>query len=497
MSAIPELRIEAANDRPVRRDGKFVLYWMIAARRTHWNYALQRAAEWANRLARPLLVLEALRCGYRWASDRLHRFILDGMRTNAARLRGSGAQYYPYVEPRPGAGRGLLKALAQQACVVVTDDYPCGFLPGMVAAAARQVYVRLETVDSNGLLPLRDAPMAFSTAYAFRRHLQRVLPFHLERVPQDDPLVHLRHAREAEIPGQVLSRWPPASEALLAGAADALAALPIDHSVGVTRLLGGSVAALAVWRRFLSKRLPNYAQGRSHPDDEASSGLSPWLHFGHIGAHQLFSELAGRDGWTPARLAGQTSGSKSGWWGMSEPAEAFLDELVTWRELGMNFCVRRDDYDQYDSLPDWAQRTLAAHSRDPREWIYTPEEFAAAETHDPVWNAAQRQLARDGVLHNYMRMLWGKKIIEWTRTPREALAVMIELNNRYALDGRDPNSYSGIFWCLGRYDRPWGPERPIFGLVRYMSSESALKKLRMKRYLERYGGEPAASPAPG
>ncbi len=148
---------------------------------------------------------------------------------------------------------------------------------------------------------------------------------------------------------------------------------------------------------------------------------------------------------------------------MSAGAEAFLDQVITWRELGFNCCHMRKDYDQYESLPAWAQKTLKEHENDARTARYSLEELEGARTHDPLWNAAQTQLVTEGRIHNYLRMLWGKKIIEWTRSPREALRVMIELNNRYALDGRDPNSYSGIFWCLGRYDRPWGPERPIFG----------------------------------
>jgi deoxyribodipyrimidine photo-lyase len=159
---------------------------------------------------------------------------------------------------------------------------------------------------------------------------------------------------------------------------------------------------------------------------------------------------------------------------------------VTWRELGYNMCTRRDDFDRYESLPDWARETLADHAADDRDYVYSLEQFESAQTHDRLWNAAQTQLAQEGRLHNYLRMLWGKKILEWTAAPQDALAVMIELNNKYALDGRDPNSYSGIFWVLGRYDRAWGPERPIFGKIRYMSSENTARKLRVKEYLERY-----------
>ena len=171
---------------------------------------------------------------------------------------------------------------------------------------------------------------------------------------------------------------------------------------------------------------------------------------------------------------------------MSPSAEAFLDQAVTWREVGYNFCAHRSDFDRFESLPEWARATLARHAADPRTVVYDLGAFAAAQTHDPLWNAAQTQLVVEGRIHNYLRMLWGKKILEWTRSPEEALDVMIELNNRYALDGRDPNSYSGIFWVLGRYDRAWGPERPIFGTVRYMSSENTARKMNVKGYLRRF-----------
>jgi deoxyribodipyrimidine photo-lyase len=171
---------------------------------------------------------------------------------------------------------------------------------------------------------------------------------------------------------------------------------------------------------------------------------------------------------------------------MSTASESFLDELITWRELGYNMCWQRAEYDRYESLPEWSQRTLAEHSRDPRQHVYSLEEFESSRTHDPLWNAAQMQLIGEGRIHNYLRMLWGKKILEWSASPQEALNTMIHLNNKYALDGRNPNSYSGVFWVLGRYDRAWGPERPIFGKVRYMSSENTARKTKVKQYIQRF-----------
>jgi deoxyribodipyrimidine photo-lyase len=485
--SVPDIRIQVLNAGPVDGQGDFVLYWMIAYRRVSWNFALQRAVQWARELNKPLVVLEALRCGYPWASDRLHRFVLDGMADNARVLESKPVSYYPYVEPVLDAGKGLLAALADRACVVVTDDFPAFMLPRMVRAAARQIRVQLEQVDSNGLLPLRAAERVFTTAYSFRRFLQQNLRAHLIEFPEEDPLAGVNLPRLNALPEEISERWPKAEGAILSGASESVAGLPIDHSVSVAETRGGPAAAEATLRRFLDERLARYAETRNQPEEEVTSELSPYLHFGHISAHQIFFHVMAREGWSVGHLAPSVTGSRSGWWGVSRWAEAFLDQLVTWRELGFNMCWQREDYDRLESLPDWAKGTLSKHARDPRPYLYTLEELESGRTHDPLWNAAQMQLVREGRIHNYLRMLWGKKILEWTESPQEALAVMIELNNKYALDGRDPNSYSGIFWCLGRYDRPWGPERPVFGKVRYMSSESTARKVRVRDYVARYG----------
>ena len=486
MSSVPKIRIRSGSSLPVRQEGDFVLYWMIACRRVTWNFALDRAVEWAEKLQKPLVILEALRCSYPWASDRMHRFILDGMAEHACWLENTSVYYYPYVEPKPKAGKGLLAALASHACVVVTDDFPCSFLPRMVASAARQVSVLMEVVDSNGLLPMRQAEKAYPTAYAFRRFLQKELPRHLMEFPKANALLNAKLPEAKALPREIAKRWPKASGGLLNSRERALAGIPLNHEVFPVETRGGSTAAQALLRTFLQNKLPTYAHARNEPAQQATSELSPYLHFGHISVHQIFSELTTHEGWSLSHLALRATGSRSGWWGASQDTEAFLDQVITWRELGFNCCQMRKDYDQFESLPAWALKTLRLHTRDERPHVYSLEQFESAKTHDPLWNAAQTQLLREGRIHNYLRMLWGKKIIEWTRTPEKALAIMVELNNKYALDGRDPNSYSGIFWCLGRYDRPWGPERPVFGTVRYMSSENTARKFNVRNYIQKY-----------
>jgi deoxyribodipyrimidine photo-lyase len=464
---------------------------MVAYRRPRWSFALQHAAAHAQKLGKPLVILEALRVGYPWASDRLHRFIIDGMRANQGWLREKNVLYYPYVEPEHGAGSGLLAALAERACVVVSDDYPAFFIPRMQEAAADRLDARVEVVDSNGLLPMRATDKVFSRAFDFRRFLQKTLAPHLEELPLEDPTAGLPELAQGFEDTLVagLSAWPLASDAELHG--ETLASLPIDHDVPPVDFEGGFEAGEQRLFDFLDGAFDRYAEDRNHPDDGSASGLSPWLHFGHLSAHQVFAEIAANEGWSADHLGETTKGAREGWWGMSQNAEAFLDELVTWREVGFNMCAHNPDYDKYESLPEWARKSLEAHEADTRPQLYTLEQMERAETHDEVWNAAQTELVETGRMHNYLRMLWGKRILEWTPSAREALAVMIELNNKYAVDGRDPNSYSGIFWVLGRYDRAWGPERPIFGKIRYMSSANTLRKLRMQDYLARFGGQAA------
>jgi deoxyribodipyrimidine photo-lyase len=470
------MRVRVLRAEPPRESASYVLYWMTMYRRAGWNFALERAAAWARRLGRPLVILEALRCDYPWASERLHDFVIEGMRDNAAAFAGKPVLYHPYIEPEPGAGKGLLAAFARDACVAVGDDFPAFMVPRMQAAAARQLACRFELVDANGLLPMRAAPRVFSRAVDFRRFLQKELPAHLGALPAADPLARL------DLPAPrapAAAQWPPNL--------DRPPTLRFEVQVPRSPLPGGRQAALARMRSFLDGRLARYPEARNEPELEGSSGLSPYLHFGHVSVHEIFSAIAAREGWSADRL-GKPNGAKQGWWGMSEAAEAFLDELVTWRELGFNFCaLRPDDYDRYESLPDWARATLQAHAGDPRPYRYSLEELEHARTHDPLWNAVQTQLVRDGWFHGYMRMLWGKKILEWSARPQDALEAMAHLMNKYSLDGRDPNSYTGYFWVLGRYDRPWGPERPIFGTVRYMSSQNTARKLSVKNYLARYG----------
>lgn len=479
---IAPLRLQSSSA-PIRVDGSYVLYWMIAARRTRASHALQHAVHLCTTLGKPLVVLEAIRAESRWASTRVHRFVIQGMADNAARFGERGVAYHPYVEPVHGEGAGLLEALAADAAVVVTDTFPTHFLPRMVAAVRARLDVRLDEVDGNGVIPLRAPDRDFTVAHSFRRWLQKNLAEHWDP-PVADPLTP--SAAGGSVPAHILERWP----AFAGGAPNGDEPLPtalaasLADTPGPIAERGGPVAAGAAWARFFDTKFARYHEDRSHPDDGVQSGLSGWLHFGHLGVHEILADVL--HGWDP-QAAPKATGKREGWWGLSEPREAFLDELLTWRELGYIQAHREGEaFTRYEGLPAWARASLSEHAADPRQ-IYRFEDLDGARTDDPLWNAAQRELVTTGRIHNALRMLWGKKVLQWSASPEEAFDRLVELNNRYAIDGRNPNSYSGIGWVLGRFDRAWGPERPIFGKIRYMTSDSAQRKWRLRRYLARFG----------
>jgi deoxyribodipyrimidine photo-lyase len=485
MKQVPSTRIRVVNEAEINAKGAFVLYWMTHYRRLSWNFSLDRAIEWANDLKKPLLIVEELRVTSPWASDRFHKFTLQGMAESEKRLKEAPVRYYPYLEQKLGESVGLLRALFKDAAVVITDDFPASNMLPNAKEIAETVSVLLEAIDSNGLFPVRSTDKIFQTAYSFRRFLQKELPKHFLSAPETSPLKKLRASKPASVSRTVLRKWPAVKVHKFLKQ-NVLSSLPINHDIVPVPMVGGPAQAQKTLRMFIRTRLTHYSTDRNDATKNVNSGLSPYLHFGHISTHQIFRELMDSEGWTPDYISLKCDGRRSGWWGIGQNAEAFLDQLITWREIGFNRCTLQKDFDQYDSLPTWSQETLGKHASDPRPFVYTRNQFEQAKTHDPLWNAAQKQLIEEGIIHNYLRMLWGKKILEWSPTPQKALKTMIELNDKYALDGQDPNSYSGIFWILGRYDRPWGPERPIFGTVRYMSSESTKRKMRVAEYIERY-----------
>lgn len=486
INEIPHYRIRRPSDKPINPNGSYVVYWMTGCRRSTFSFALQRAIRLSQEHSVGLIVLEALRIDYPYASDRFHSFVIQGMLDNREAFEAAGISYLPYVERALNEGKGLLRELSKNAVCVVTDDVVNAFYPRMIQAASQTVSCSLEAVDGDGILPIGEMEQAWPTAHAFRRHLQKRLPPFLSAFPTPQPLKHCDLA-PVSVPVDVLRRWEP----LPSDKEECLrlvSTLDIDHSVGVVEQVGGEREARKRLKTFLEDGLERYTE-RNHPDENIGSTLSAYLHFGQISSFEILQRIFKQHRWSPDLAASKATGSRSGWWGLPADIESFLDQIVTWRELGRTWAVHRpDDYMAFQSIPSWAQESLRLHASDPRPAIYSEEELEYGKTSDQIWNAAQQQLVKMGAVHNYVRMLWGKNVMAWTQNPEEAARILVHLNDKWALDGRDPNSYSGIFWVFGRHDRAWGPERPIYGKVRYMTSANTKRKLKMDRWLARWGG---------
>jgi len=456
---LDEQRLFLPQDRAPRHGGEFVLYWMQATHRADWNLALEFAIEQANALGVPVLVYHGLRHDYPWASDRFHAFILEGVVDLHAGFEGRGIQYAFYLDQRqreaPLPASPLLQ-LADRAALVVTDFNPTFIFPRQLKALRAKTATPVIAVDACGVVPLKAVSRQHSTARGIRTELMAALPHQLWPIASGEPATR----RTIELPFEPTR---PSREDI----ASLVAACDIDHDVPPSRAFtGGTEAARTRLRAFLETGLPRYADARNDPNEpDATSRLSPYLHFGHISVQEVL--LA-------ARAAGP-----------SEQYRKFLDETLVWRELSHNFCLHEPRHRTIEGVPAWAREQLAAHESDPRPALYTDAELEQARTGDELWNAAQRAYLRDGFMHNYLRMLWAKAVLAWTPNAAECLRVLEHLNNKYSLDGRDPNSYGGIMWTFGKFDRPFY-RRPIYGTVRYQSLKAAGDKFDVPRYVRRY-----------
>lgn len=475
-------RLRRANDQPLRPERTYVLYWMQIYRRLDHNHALNYAIALAEQQAKPLVIYEGLKLGYPWASRRLHQFILEGMRDNQKEARRLDLNYWPFVETPDHSGRGLLRKLAADAVAVVTDDFPCFIIPDQTAALAAKADVRVLAVDGNGIVPLAHLGDPVSAAAHLRPRLHRNFAAAWEH----------RAGKRRRLTAEVRQPVDPPFDLWSCDDLDGfVASLPLDARVPPVRSMpGGNAAARRRLEEFVGRRLRGYAENRSAPmppDEGHASGLSPYLHFGHIAIEEVVEAVLGATGdWSPERLNEKQRGKREGFFCADADVNSFLDEALTWRDVGLQWHRgrRRDTASLEKALPEWALQTLRKHQTDERAHLYDAEQWEAGDTHDELWNAAQRELVATGTIQNYLRMLWGKKVLEWSRTPEEAYRTLVHLNNKYALDGRNPNSWTGILWCFGLFDRPWGPERKVFGTVRYMSSENTAKKFKLGRYLE-------------
>lgn len=486
-STYNQTRIRETNQKPILENKTYVLYWMQAYRRFESNHALDYAIHLSQNLGKELVVYEGLRSDYKWNSKRIHKFILEGICDNRHTSEKLGINYWAYVETPDNPSKGLLKKVCEKACVVVTDDFPTFIIPEHIEKLSEKIDCKLVAVDSNSIIPIALYGEHASAARVLRPRIHKLFAesyihrakekiskkdlFPVDK-PSKPPFKEFK-AEKSEI-DKVLSKISFANE--------------IEP---VSDMIGGTKEALRKLDYFIENNLNLYGDNRSNPHSPKltpASGMSPYLHFGHISVETIVTRCLNANSkeiWAPDKLNMDAKGDKDLFFGKNLSLNSYFDELLTWRDIGyLLFWRKKEFHKDLSILPDWIQKILTKHSKDKREYLYTKKEFEAAKTHDPLWNAAQKELVITGRMHNYMRMLWGKKVIEWSKTYKEAFEILEEFNNKYAYDGRNPNSYTGILWCFGLFDRPWFPERNVHGNLRYMSSDSTKKKFKMSEYLE-------------
>ena len=428
-----------------------VVYWMSRDQRVADNWALLYAQQLALERKTPLAVVFCLAPDFLGATVRQYGFMLRSLVYTMQGLRELEIPFYLLLGDPVKKMRSFV--LEHDVAAVVTDFDPIRTKIEWRSRAAEASSAAFFEVDAHNIVPCRFAsPKQEYTAATFRPKLQRLLPEFLTEFPRLTP-----H------PFPLSHRFP------VFEFQSVLEQLNIDCSVGeVDWLEPGEIPALRHIIDFIEEKLPFYDELRNDPCALGQSGASPWLHFGHISAQRIALEIVRRCG-------------------MNASSEAFLEELVVRRELSDNFCLHNPAYDRVEGFPSWARLTLAQHRVDHRSYLYSREQFENAVTHDRLWNAAQRSMVLYGTMHGYLRMYWAKKILEWSPAVGDALATAVYLNDRYQLDGRDPNGYTGIAWSLGGvHDRAWG-ERAVFGKIRYMNDKGCRRKFNVDAYIESVG----------
>ncbi len=457
------LRKVAANGVRTQPDGQYVLYWMQSTQRFEENWALRYAILEADRLGKPLLIHQGLDPTYEHANDRIHTVILENARALHHRAKTLGLSYQFVLRRHRDDDRRVVDRLADKAAMVVTDLYPTAGIAERTARFADRSRCKVILVESHNIVPSGAFVKEEYAARTIRPKIAKLLDLALEPVQDRAPQRPLRDAiwNNLEVDRVDFDHFDLAAE---------VASCEIDHSVPAVSFASGLDGARARLSSFCSTALEDYAERRNEPSDtEGSSRLSPYLHFGQISAAEVLRTV---------RAAGHPAS-----------AAKFEDELVTWRELAFNFCLRNPNYGKLKGLPEWVHKTMDKHKDDPREVVYSLGQLERAETHDELWNAAQRELVRTGFMHNVTRMLWGKSVMLWTARYKHALEHLILLNNKYGLDGRDPSSYGGIQWCFGKFDRPWF-DKPVFGVMRPMSLARARDKFDAEAYIKMFPRSP-------
>lgn len=428
-------------------DGDCVVYWMQRAQRGIDNLALDTAVDVANALGKSIVVFFAPVPFYPHANLRHYKFLAEGIPDIAAAVAKRNVGFVLRRFP----DHSLLRFCDEvNPALVIGDENPMREPDSWRLKATKKLKVPLWTVDADAIVPSKLLEKAQYAAHTIRPRLHALIkPFFVASKNPHAKTTWKKPARlnSLESTFNITENWQ------------------LDRSVApVSNWRGGSTEALRLLKDFIQHKLHHYGTQRNKPEIEHTSRLSPYLHFGQI---------------SPITVALAVQKSEA----PKADKEAFLNQIITWRELSINLVRFNPDYDNFECAEPWAHRTLAQHAKDHRPVLYTEKQLEQAETHDPLWNAAQMQMVNTGWMHNYVRMYWGKKILEWTRSPAEAHRIAVYLNDKYELDGRDPNGYAGIAWSIvGKFDRPWF-ERPIFGLIRYMSGASTGKKFDSKKYI--------------
>ncbi|WNZ58835.1 deoxyribodipyrimidine photo-lyase [Myxococcus sp. MxC21-1] len=459
---VDSARVQVVKDLPLPSGCRdFVLYWCMVNHRAEQNHALDAAIGLGNHLRLPVVVYQAIRPDYPHASDRLHAWALEGMMDMAIGCAARGLPYWLELPRTSKEHRPRLAQLGRRAAAIVSDLFPTYIIPGHLRGAAKALDVPLFAVDASCVVPMQRIATRQIGAYTLRPKLKKLWPEYLDRAVPN-------RAVKAAAAGRKLEPDFATSDAR--EARESLDAFDFDHSVAPIQERGGRKAGLEALQAFVHQRLEGYDEGRNDPGLARQSNLSPFFHWGNLFAGEA------------ARAAIRARGAQDA------SVQGFLEELLVRRELGFNYCFHTPGPQQLSvaSLPPWAKETLTRHQKDAREHRYSLKQLETARTADGLWNAAQRELVERGRIHNYLRMLWGKKILEWTPSPQEALRRIAFLNDKYAVDGRDPASVANFMWVLGLHDRPF-QERPVLGKVRPMSSLRTAAKYNLAPYLERWG----------
>ncbi len=439
-------RIKILNDKKPL-DGKYVLYWMQAAQRTEYNHALEYSIRKAHELKKPVLVFFGITENWPQANERHYYFMLEGLRKVHRELRDDGIQM---VIRRQSPDDGAVE-LAKAAALAVVDAGQLRHQRKWRQNVAGRIKCPLYEVETNLIVPVEEASDKENfSAGTFRPRITKQLSKYLVPLKHTKPKLDSLGLKFRSFDIENIDK--------------AVSKLDIDHSIGkVTSFEGGTDRAKKKLRDFLRNKLDKFEKLRNDPCADCVSGMSPYLHFGQISPLYIALEVL------------KTSGKGK---------DSYLEELIVRRELSNNFVFYNDKYDTFSCLPPWAKRTLNFHRKDKGEYVYSLKDFEQAKTHDPYWNAAQKEMMLTGKMHGYMRMYWGKKILEWSRNPQTGFKIALELNNRYELDGRDPNAFAGVAWCFGKHDRAWS-ERPVFGKIRYMNAAGLKRKFDVDAYVKK------------